>query len=66
MTDKHSIAEWDFSLHTECPKCDEWVDLLQCGDFFEWNQRISIGENRENVEAQCPLCGHEFKVETIY
>jgi len=60
-------AMWTVKLNCTCPKCDEWVDLLDYADF--WDQHYShlkIAEEVKDLEVMCPECGHEFKVITSY
>jgi hypothetical protein len=71
MTDataKHT-ATWSISLDTECPKCGEEFDMLCTTDFWEDNhfELCEHGtEQTENVDAYCPHCDHEFKVDLEY
>lgn len=59
-------AQWDMALNCECPKCKEDVDLLTIDDFWDYHsglQPIENGTERSNnLEVECPECGHEFNV----
>ena len=58
-------ASWHVSLDCDCPKCGEYVNLLDAPDFWD-GRALDIPEhgteNSNNLEVQCPECGHEFKV----
>lgn len=62
-------AQWSLSLNTDCPSCDEWVDLLDYSDFWD-GRKLAICENgtdlSRDVEVVCPECGHEFNVDLEY
>jgi hypothetical protein len=64
------IATWDISLNCDCPKCNEYVDLLDYPDFWEGHSRIDIPEhgteNSRDVKVQCPKCDHRFTVDLEY
>ena len=59
------IANWSVGLHCECPKCGEFVNLLDAPDFWH-SHTLDIPEhgteNSNNLEVACPECGHEFHV----
>lgn len=64
-------AIWNITLHTECPECEEYFDLIeQDGDFWSDGGRADMCEQdtarTKNVDVSCPECGHEFKVDFIY
>ena len=62
-------ATWHVSLDCECPKCGEYVDLLEAQDFWDGHsfQIPEHGTNRtENVEVICPKCEGEFHVKLEY
>ena len=58
-------AQWDVELWTTCPACEEWVDLLDDPDFWD-GRELGIPEhgteNSDNLEVECPRCGHKFRV----
>ena len=62
-------ATWTVELNTECPHCDEYIDLLDDPDFWD-GRELSVAENgTENSKDQpvtCPKCGHEFVVDCEY
>jgi len=62
-------ATWIIELNCECPKCKEWVNLLDYPDFWE-GQSMKTGESRTknsiDTEVVCPECNHEFKVDCEY
>jgi len=64
-----AIATWHVSLDCDCPKCDEYVDLLDYADFWD-GRTLEIAEhgtdNSTGVEVTCPKCGHEFTVNCEY
>jgi len=62
-------ATWSISLDVDCPKCEEYFDILNTPDF--WDRReLDIGEHgterSKGIEVQCLKCGHEFKVDLEY
>ncbi len=63
------IATWSIQLWTECPKCEQDVDLLDYCDFWD-GRKLEIGENgtdrSASQEVLCPKCSHEFTVECVY
>lgn len=63
-----TIAEWSFSLDTQCPQCKHFFDLRQ--ELVDSNSSIDICETdtvaTRNYETACPECGHEFTCEFIY
>ncbi len=71
MTDKVQPLQaiWSISLDVECPKCEEYVDLLNAPDFWD-GRHFEMCEHHTprttNFEAQCPLCDHEFLVDFDY
>lgn len=63
------IATWTLQLHTACPNCQEWVDLLDDLDFWDGRclEPCEHGSKQsKGVEVACPLCGHEFEVDLEY
>jgi len=58
-------AQWCVELNCRCPKCEEYVNLLDTPDFWD-GRKLDIPEhgtdNSDNVEVQCPKCYHEFEV----
>lgn len=62
-------ATWYVELKCTCPHCDEWVDLLDSPDFFEYH-RIDIPEHdtyrTKDMEVDCPECGEEFLADLIW
>ena len=58
-------ADWCVELNCDCPKCGEWVNLLDAADFWD-GRDLEIAENKKAVEVDCPKCGHEFEVDCVY
>lgn len=62
-------ATWTVELHCTCPKCNEWVDLLEYPDFWD-GMHLDIAEHgterSRGVEVLCPECDHEFSVDCEY
>lgn len=58
-------AQWYVELRAECPNCKQDVDLLDAPDFWDGRQ-LDIPEhgteNSNNLEVDCPECGHQFRV----
>jgi hypothetical protein len=63
-------ATWSISLDTECPECGEEFDMLCTPDFWEgkssWQLCEHGTEKTKGVDALCPKCDHEFKVDLEY
>lgn len=63
-------ALWDIHLFTECPHCEEEVDLLDFADFWDGHTEIKIGEfgtkKTTDVEVDCPDCDGVFFVTMEY
>lgn len=59
-------AHWSASLHVDCPKCKDYVDLLDDPDFWEGRNALEIcqhdTEYTNNMDVVCPNCGHYFEV----
>jgi DNA-directed RNA polymerase subunit RPC12/RpoP len=49
----------------ECPQCREYLNLLDAPDFWD-GRTLDIPEhgteNSDNLDVECPRCGHEFRV----
>lgn len=58
-------AQWTISLDCECPKCDQFVDLLLAADFWD-GRRLEFAEAKKGLEVECPECGHEFEVDCVW
>ena len=69
MSTPHTTAQWDISLHADCPRCAAWLDLLGTPDFWD-GRKLDIAEHGTErsraVEVYCVKCGCEFTVECIY
>jgi len=63
-------ATWSIELNCDCPKCDNFVDLLDYPDFWEGRHQMLVGEHdterTRDMEVLCPECGHEFTVDCKY
>lgn len=64
-----TTATWTIELNCDCPKCEEYVDLLEFVDFWD-GRSLDPGENgterSEDVDVVCPKCQHEFVVDLVY
>jgi len=64
-----TTAAWSIELNCECPKCGDFVDLLDYPDFWE-GKTIELAEQgtkaADNLDVMCPKCGHEFNVKCEY
>lgn len=62
-------AAWTVELNCTCPKCNEYVDLLDYVDFWD-GRRLDIAESGTerscDIEVICPKCDHEFTVDCEY
>jgi hypothetical protein len=62
-------AQWTVELNCDCPKCGEYVDLLEYPDFWD-GRKLEIAEHDTErsraVEVACPECDHVFEVECRY
>lgn len=63
-------AVWGITLHTECPACKAYFDVITAQDDFWVDARFGACEHATkattDVEVECPECGHEFKVDFDY
>ena len=57
-------ATWSASLDCECPACKHEVDLMNYADFWDGRGDLQISQAVEGLEVVCPICCHEFKVDT--
>ena len=58
-------ACWMVELNTTCPGCDWYFDITDNNPDF-WHSKIQVGESGKIIETRCPICNHEFEVETEY
>ena len=65
MGNKNTEATWTVELNCDCPKCGEYVNLLDDPDFWE-GRDLEIAERGKDVDVSCPNCEHEFKVDCEY
>ena len=49
----------------ECPGCHDEVDLIDLPEFWV-DRELDFCERAKNVNVECPLCHHEFKVDCEY
>jgi ribosomal protein S27AE len=63
-------AQWEVQLNCECPKCGDFVNLLDVHDFWDANRELDIPEynttRSNNLDVECPECGCEFEVCCIW
>lgn len=66
----NKTANWRVELNTECPDCEEDVDLLDDADFWDGRYDLDLCEHdtdrSHDIEVQCPECGYAFKVDLTY
>jgi hypothetical protein len=66
---KKHYATWYMSLDTECPHCNEWVDLMEFPDFWD-GRSFEVGEHgterTKDVRVNCTECRKEFRVDLEY
>lgn len=67
---KSSIeARWEVELNCHCPKCNQFVNLLEATDFWD-GRGLDIPEHdteySNNLEVNCPECNHVFEVCCIW
>ena len=59
-------AQWSVELVCDCPKCEEYVDLLTASDFWDGRRGFAVGEHgtprADNLDVCCPECGHELSL----
>lgn len=62
-------ATWTVELYCDCPKCKEFVDLLEFEDFWD-GRSLDVGESDTersmDMNVVCPKCMHEFIVDLYY
>jgi transposase-like protein len=63
-----TVATWDISLTTNCPKCEHEYDLMD--EYWDLWDGIQAGETgtvkTTGVETTCPNCKHNFTVDYEY
>ena len=59
-------AGWSVELNCECPKCKEYVNLLDYADFWDGRRYLQIAQPAKDLEVICPECHHEFNVNCHY
>jgi len=66
---KNTCATWSISLDVDCPKCEEYFNILDTPDFWE-DRQLDLGEHEtarsRGIEVTCPECGYEFTVDLEY
>ena len=69
MTTEKPIANLDWSLHVDCPKCEQSNDLADSQHDKEGNIARHIFTNQWDVlndwEVTCGHCDHEFTIEKV-
>ena len=64
-----TAALLDWSLHVDCPKCNESNDLARANHDTENDIAQAIFNNDwdklNEWEVECEHCGHEFKIERV-
>lgn len=62
-------ATWTVELNCYCPKCTQYVNLIEYPDFWD-GRRLDIAENNtersKGLDVYCPDCGEEFKVDCTW
>jgi len=62
-------ATWSISLNCDCPKCGEYVDLLEDPDWWD-RHRVELCEHdtpkTTDVRVICPDCGADFHADFQY
>jgi hypothetical protein len=62
-------ATWCVELNCRCPKCNEYVNLLDYVDFWD-GRKLKIAEHgtasSKDIEVMCPSCNHDFEVDCDY
>jgi phage FluMu protein Com len=69
MSTQKPTANLDWSLHVDCPKCDESNNLASQKHDAENSIANHIFKNEwdklECWEVTCEHCGHEFEIEKV-
>jgi endogenous inhibitor of DNA gyrase (YacG/DUF329 family) len=70
MTEKRTTATWSLELNCDCPKCGEYVDLMDSASDHLTDSVFDICEHgterTKNVDVYCPECGADFAVDLEY
>ena len=53
-------ASWSVDLWVECPKCEDSFDLNADDSFVDGTKGYAL-QTTQNVDVECPECGHKFK-----
>lgn len=62
-----TTAYLEWSLHVECPNCEETFDLVDQDHESRIANRIfnNAWDKLEGYEVECPHCQHEFQIEKV-
>lgn len=58
-------ARWSVDLWVECPKCEECFDLNSDDGFIDGTHGYAL-QTTNDVDTECPECGHKFKVDLAW
>ncbi len=58
-------AKWSVDLYVECPKCEDFFDLNSDDTFTDGTHGYAL-QTAENVDVECPECGHKFKTDLVW
>lgn len=57
-------ASWTIQLNVDCPHCDEYIDLMDMDNFWEYG--ISPLESVDSKDVICPECEKSFNCSIVY
>lgn len=63
MADVEAI--WSVNLYVECPQCEDSFDLNADDSFVDGTKGHPL-QTAENVDIECPECGHKFKADLVW
>ncbi|PSH23569.1 hypothetical protein B7R74_02730 [Yersinia pseudotuberculosis] len=58
-------ATWSVDLYVYCPKCEDGFDLNSDGSFTDGTHGYAL-QTTADADAECPECGHKFKVDLVW
>ena len=57
-------ATWNISLDCICPKCSAFLDITNSDDELFYS--MEPAQCKTDYEVICPICKHEFLIDTTY
>lgn len=62
---KNADAKWNISCDTRCPYCNEYIDVMDVRDWFDFLPKPGDIDNAFNGIVTCPYCNKEFLIKQV-